>query len=234
MHDSVTDPKYDGVRTSRKQLLEESDEDVASDDEDVDGSAPSQSEEEGFSDAPNERGPDKDSEGTDEEGSAPQQSNEEATRSPSDRPSGEPVNEAGSQPVNNTELNGDLASSLRKTREEDREKGRAVSRQIVRHLFDHAGVSWALSVCSTGTMGQFTRRTDTDAEGGDSSKSIADSTFADNKPCCACMPYSCLYDRDHISAISLSTTLRVKHCRDCSAKLPHSPKSYSHCRRYVT
>ena len=133
MHDSVTDPKYDGVRTSRKQLLEESDEDVPSDGEDVDGSVPSQSEEEDFSDAPNERGTEEDSEGTDEEGSAPEESDEEAPRSLLGQSSGRPVNEAGSQSVENTEFNSDLASKLRKTREEDREKGKAVSRQIVRH-----------------------------------------------------------------------------------------------------
>ena len=133
LHDSVTDPKYDGVRTSRKQLLEESDKDVSSDDEDVDGSVPSQSGEEGYSDAPNERGPDEDDEGTDEESSAPEESDEEAMHSPSDQRSGEPTNEVASQPVNTTELNDDLALNLRKTREEDREKGKAVSRQVVRH-----------------------------------------------------------------------------------------------------
>lgn len=121
LHDSVTDPKYDGVRTSRKQLLEESDEDITSDDEDVDVPVPSQEEEDC---SENERGTDEDedSEGADEGSSAVERSGEEAT-----------LSKVGSLPVNSTELNGDLASNLRKTREEDREKGKAVSCQIVRH-----------------------------------------------------------------------------------------------------
>lgn len=130
LHDSITDPKYDGVRTSRKQLLEESDEDFTTDEEDADGPAASQEDEEGSSDALNEH---EDSEDTDEDSPAPEGSDEEATPAPSDRLDGVSVNGVGSPPTGSTELNSDLASNLRKTREEDREKGKAVSRQIVRH-----------------------------------------------------------------------------------------------------
>jgi len=132
LHDSVTDPKYGGVRTTRKQLLEESDEN--SDDDEVGGSVPSPSEEDDYSDAADEHAADEDSEDEDQEDSAREESDEEASpapgRSPSDATGGTRAVEASSEPANDPELNGDLASNLRKTREEDRQKGKAVSRQI--------------------------------------------------------------------------------------------------------
>ncbi|KZT70719.1 TRAUB-domain-containing protein [Daedalea quercina L-15889] len=130
LHDNVTDPKYDGVRTSRKQLMEDSDEGRASDDDDLDGSVPSESAEEENSDAADEHAADEDSEDEDEEGSAHGRTEEEASPSPSALAGSAQVNEASNQPVNNPEPSGDLASNLRKTREEDRRKGKAVSRQI--------------------------------------------------------------------------------------------------------
>lgn len=110
---SVADPKYEGVKTSRKQLMEDSDhepsdlendypdeesepDDQSGDEEDDNQSIPSQSEPEEASDEPHATSP------------PPKKSNLEP----------EPAE--------------DLSSTLRKTREEDRKKGKAVSQQIVR------------------------------------------------------------------------------------------------------
>ncbi|KAH9840131.1 apoptosis-antagonizing transcription factor [Rhodofomes roseus] len=124
LHDSITDPKYDGMRTTRKQLLEDEDLD-SGDDDDVDGAVPSPSEEENYSDVADENSEE------DEEELLYKESDEEASPapspSPSDRPGGTRAIQSN-QPVKDPEP--DLASNLRKTREEDRQKGKAVSRQI--------------------------------------------------------------------------------------------------------
>ncbi|KZT27772.1 TRAUB-domain-containing protein [Neolentinus lepideus HHB14362 ss-1] len=119
LHDSVADPKYEGVRTSRKQLMEDGgDEDTSGEDGDHDFS---------------------DSQGGDsgEEDDVPSDSasddveDEDILRPPptkvsSDKTKGPSSTENSPAPVEA------LSSSLRKTREEDRRKGKAVSRQIVR------------------------------------------------------------------------------------------------------
>jgi hypothetical protein len=116
LHDSIADPKYDGKRTTRQQLLEsdegnselESEDNLS--DEEASGSHPSINE--------------------DEDEDLPSQSNLEEDGSKAD--------EAGDisrrSPSKDSEAPEDLSSALQKTREEDRKKGKAVSRQIVRSL----------------------------------------------------------------------------------------------------
>lgn len=110
LRDSVADPKYDGTRTTRKQLLESDGELSESDEEEVY------------------------SEGQDEGESSQSSVNEEEDE---DLPSQSEATEEETTPeFKQTETPEDLTSTLRKTRDEDRKKGKAVSRQIVRRL-DH-------------------------------------------------------------------------------------------------
>lgn len=100
LHDSVADPKYDGRRMTRKQLLESDEDDGLSNeeekDEDDDGNSPSRK----------ESGDDNNSQ-------------LEQVREPSIISFAE-----------ESELPEDLSSTLWKTREEDRKKGKAVVRQL--------------------------------------------------------------------------------------------------------
>ncbi|KAJ6496797.1 apoptosis-antagonizing transcription factor [Mycena vulgaris] len=111
---SVADPKYVGVKTSRKQLMEGSDhepsdleEDDLDDESEPDGQSLDEEEREGDDDQsiPSQ--------------SEPEESEERQTAAPP-RSQSDPEPEAAE----------DLPSTLRKTREEDRKKGKAVSQQI--------------------------------------------------------------------------------------------------------
>ncbi|KAG2141350.1 TRAUB-domain-containing protein [Suillus clintonianus] len=114
LQESIADPKYDGVKTSRKQLMEYDDSDYGSEgDDDEPGS---------------ELEPDEDEEQSD--GDVPFSQNE--SESEPDAPTPIPVTVAAkiatsSEDPKHTE---NLSSTLRKTRDEDRKKGKAVSKQI--------------------------------------------------------------------------------------------------------
>ncbi|TFK91718.1 TRAUB-domain-containing protein [Polyporus arcularius HHB13444] len=143
LHESVSDPKYDGIRTSRRQLYE--DDDAASEDEGADDESMVNDEEqelsEGGTDDDEElRSPVEDGVSQDESGSAsddetPQSRSQAARRQVSEASAGlsridlgrseTPADQPGdSQPE------GDIAANLRITHEADRRKGKAVSRQI--------------------------------------------------------------------------------------------------------
>lgn len=139
LHDSVTDPKYDGVRTTRRQLFEDVDAEAHSAPEasSPGGSLPSQSDSEGASGSSQEEEED-DGEGEGESEHAQSDREEQPGRAhiPSDPPRASEMNGGQSTGENEEQHNGDLASALRKTREEDRQKGKAVARQIVRCNFE--------------------------------------------------------------------------------------------------
>ncbi|KAH9935865.1 TRAUB-domain-containing protein [Epithele typhae] len=105
-HDSVSDPKYDGIRTSRKQLYD-------NDDEAESG--------EGFAD---DLESDQDAQdiGIIETG--------DGYASPRPNTEGPAVSRPDTRKHAETEAEGDLTSNLRKTHEADKKKGLAVSRQI--------------------------------------------------------------------------------------------------------
>lgn len=120
---SVSDPKYDGARVSRKQLqlLEDEDEDVQSENDGDDGELP---------------------EGSDSESDIEDDEAEEEDELPSRvTPRMLPPQTKPSKPLKRSKPpqdeqpapseNQDLASTLRITREQDRKKGKAVSQQLV-------------------------------------------------------------------------------------------------------
>ncbi|KAJ7149531.1 apoptosis-antagonizing transcription factor [Mycena crocata] len=108
---SVADPKYEGVKTSRKQLMEESDQEASDFDENY-------SEDNDESDVQS---------GDDEGKSVPSQSEREEI-SEEERPTSPPAKRANPEPE--LDAADDLPSALKKTREDDRKKGKAVSQQI--------------------------------------------------------------------------------------------------------
>ncbi|KAI0372782.1 TRAUB-domain-containing protein [Pilatotrama ljubarskyi] len=152
LHDSVNDPKYDGVRTSRKSLSDDSDQGSASEDGDEDededeGIEKADDPEHSHSDAGTEEdeelhspaeGDEEDEE--DASGDESESGSEDETSQP--RTSRHQVNEAstslsrmdigGAASANTSEpqQENDIASNLRKTHEVDKKKGKAVSRQI--------------------------------------------------------------------------------------------------------
>ncbi|KAL1943127.1 hypothetical protein VTO73DRAFT_4798 [Trametes versicolor] len=126
LHDSVNDSKYDGVRTSRKQLDDFSDHGSISEgqDEEVD-------EEEDELEHPHSEGATEDdaelespSEGEDASGSESEDGVSQLRATALSSPDAPPANISDSPQEN------DIASNLRKTHEIDKKKGRAVSRQI--------------------------------------------------------------------------------------------------------
>ncbi|KAJ7132107.1 apoptosis-antagonizing transcription factor [Mycena epipterygia] len=110
---SIADPKYEGVKTSRKQLMESSDQEPSDlEDDDSDGDSES--------DAEVEEGEQHDDSQSIPSESEPEETGEERqTTLPTPRQSNSQLDPAE-----------DLPSTLRKTREEDRKKGKAVSQQI--------------------------------------------------------------------------------------------------------
>lgn len=107
LHDGISDPKYDGVRTSRKQLLEGSEDEATSDEEESEDAV----------------GPG-DSAGEDDD----MQSESEATSIDDDEnenSSTKPHTEHDQEDISN------MPNTLQKTREDDRRKGKAITRQIV-------------------------------------------------------------------------------------------------------
>lgn len=110
IHDNIADPKYDGVRVSRKQLLE--DDEPSSDPGPGSGEEEEQEEEQAEEDQEAEE-----KEGSSNESLSEIEENEDDARKVApDDPSKEVLT---------------LAGALRKTQVEDRKKGLAFSRQIV-------------------------------------------------------------------------------------------------------
>ncbi|KAJ3524227.1 hypothetical protein NMY22_g11097 [Coprinellus aureogranulatus] len=130
--DSVSDPKYDGVRTSRQELLEE---DETSDEAEEEGSPQvardddegSEGEFEGFgAEGPWSASEEEGGGGDESEGSQDAQRaivHPMAQRSPPPAP----PNRRSPKP---DQADGDLATALKASREADRRKGKAVSKQI--------------------------------------------------------------------------------------------------------
>ncbi|KAJ7623459.1 apoptosis antagonizing transcription factor-domain-containing protein [Roridomyces roridus] len=105
---SIADPKYEGVKISRKQLMESGDE-------------PSDLESEGDmegEDLDNESDSEDAQSGGDDDEEVPQSEPEEVEKMPPQK------SNSDAEPVE------DLPASLKKTREDDRRKGKAVSQQI--------------------------------------------------------------------------------------------------------
>ncbi|KAJ7355566.1 apoptosis antagonizing transcription factor-domain-containing protein [Mycena albidolilacea] len=119
---SVADPKYAGVKTSRKQLMEGSDGEPSDLEEEEENYPQGRSQSESDGESGNEE--DEDDEGE----SVPSQSEPEEGSDTEERHVSAPPpkrrNEEEPEPAE------DLPSTLRKTREEDRKKGKAVSQQI--------------------------------------------------------------------------------------------------------
>ncbi|KAJ7746894.1 apoptosis-antagonizing transcription factor [Mycena maculata] len=110
---SVADPKYEGVKTSRKQLMEDDDHEPS----DLEDDYP---EGHSDSDAQNSRNGDEE----DDNQSVPSENEPEENEEL--RAASPPPKQSNPEP----EPADDLPSTLRKTREEDRKKGKAVSQQI--------------------------------------------------------------------------------------------------------
>ncbi|KAH7914638.1 apoptosis-antagonizing transcription factor [Hygrophoropsis aurantiaca] len=115
LHDSIADPKYDGIKTSRRQLMDDED------DENIESEL-----EEDYDQDPSEGQSDHD-EDEDEE---PPSSNSEIEQPQPKTTRHKLSPKLSAQRPDQRAPGDDLASSLRKTRDEDRKKGKAVSRQI--------------------------------------------------------------------------------------------------------
>ncbi|KAI0763751.1 TRAUB-domain-containing protein [Trametes elegans] len=138
-HESVSDPKYDGVRTSRRQLYDD-DSNGGSGSEDEDEDEEDRSQSGGATDEDEELlSP---GEEDDVSGSGPGSEDEDDRSSPSRAGTQNQVNEASAS-LSRIDITGapsaasaehsqenDIAASLRRTHEADKKKGRAVSRQI--------------------------------------------------------------------------------------------------------
>lgn len=175
----MNDPKYEGVRTSRRQLYEGDDqvnEDDNEDEEHMSDDVHEQEDEESSEDTEDDeelQSPAEDGASQDESGSASDdempQSRTQAARKHvseasaalsridlgrSETPGGKPVD---SQPE------GDIAANLRITHEADRRKGKAVSRQIVSSPCIFSNVSF--SVVCPGPVGHAARCAHTATKG---------------------------------------------------------------------
>lgn len=124
MHDSVADPKYEGVKTSRKHIFDDDDSDEDAIEENPldaalgtdDGSDDGQSD--GGEDSGGEEGSEEgDDVGDNDEG-------EHSDAQPSPPPKKVTFSKAA-------EKSDDLAATLKRSRDADRLKGKAVSRQLV-------------------------------------------------------------------------------------------------------
>jgi protein AATF/BFR2 len=124
-YDSIADPKYEGVKITRKSLMVEDDEVLSEEDEDAQSQSGSDEEDEEEDSESNANYDDDEvppSQGEENE------DDEEETKSVSgtqltEKPSAKPEELAETVEV--------LSATLRQKREEDRRKGRSVLRQIV-------------------------------------------------------------------------------------------------------
>jgi protein AATF/BFR2 len=108
IHDSVADPKYDGRRATRKQLMESDEEDSQSDEDDDDDDDDLNQSEDENEDLPSQSEPERDVSESEQVEHASKSSPSRASEAPEDP-----------------------SSTLRRNMDEDRRKGKAVSRQIV-------------------------------------------------------------------------------------------------------
>ncbi|KAI0641861.1 TRAUB-domain-containing protein [Trametes meyenii] len=135
LNESVNDPKYDGVRTSRKQLYDDSeegshleddyeglDEDIQPEHSSSEDGMEEDEDEELESPAVGEFG--SGSEGEDQDDAPPSRAAKPANEASTSSDNAPPETVPGSPQEN------DIASNLRKTHEVDKKKGKAVSRQI--------------------------------------------------------------------------------------------------------
>ncbi|EAU90182.2 hypothetical protein CC1G_05720 [Coprinopsis cinerea okayama7 len=131
LHDSLADPKYEGVRTSRKALLEA---------EEAEASEPSDSEaeqefhpmnDEDDSDIVGDGPDDSEGESSEEEGSGAEDDDEEDEGKDEDEEmdQDEPPSKS-KRPAADEEPSEDLTSALKQAREADKKKGKAVAKQI--------------------------------------------------------------------------------------------------------
>ncbi|KAF5373325.1 hypothetical protein D9615_007448 [Tricholomella constricta] len=121
-HDSISDPKYEGVRTSRKQIMEyESDQDLGSADEE----SGSEDEDMGAHDVQASSGAEE-ADASDDEGASADSEEEEKNQAPAPRKKSSPEK----RQMEEHEPTDYLSATLREKREEDKKKGQAVSRQI--------------------------------------------------------------------------------------------------------
>ena len=142
LHDSIADPKYEGKRTTRREI-QESDEELGSDE---------QEEDEDISEDEHSPVIEDDLPSESEASDAPEHSVAPSHHSDSEPPD-------------------DLTSTLRKTRDEDRRKGKAVSRQIVRtHVAYYVKTTELIFDPCQGHLGYPPRRTNTHAKVRDSRK----------------------------------------------------------------
>ena len=133
--DSVIDPKYVGVKTSRKQLEED---DALGDSPDQDESA---------------------SQSISSEGSASEEDEDEGrVRSPAKEASeGEQSTQRNDQNIQeNSSHEKDLATTVRQRRDEDREKGRAVIKQLVSMVCCRGAPSSQTTLLQLESLGQST------------------------------------------------------------------------------
>lgn len=161
----MSDPKYDGIRTSRRQLYEDDDEpseDEGADDESMAENDEEQELSEGSTEddeelqSPVEDGVSRDESGSADDDETPQSRNQGARQQVSEASAGLSRIDLGrsetpaAQPAT-SQPEGDIAANLRITHEADRRKGKTVSRQIVSapSMFSNA----ASSVGCTGLVG---------------------------------------------------------------------------------
>ena len=114
LHDSIADPKYDGVRITRSQLSEARSHDGDSEDDPQEDEQDNDTSEQEHGDLPSES----------EQDSSSQSEREDDGRVEHFKPASNQRGPEAHPPE-------ELSSTLRKTRDEDRIKGQAVSRQIV-------------------------------------------------------------------------------------------------------
>lgn len=128
----MNNPKYDGVRTSRKQLSQ--DDDLESQEEEEEGREPTHEDTsegdaggEGSS-TPHEADHSQDGSGSEDE---TLQFHTTAPKNDTTTSLSSHVDRVGLAPADSSSHEGDIASNLRATHEADKRKGKAVSRQIV-------------------------------------------------------------------------------------------------------
>ncbi|GLB41711.1 putative TRAUB-domain-containing protein [Lyophyllum shimeji] len=121
-HDSISDPKYDGARTTRRQLIEQDSDEEMSDDDKGSGL---DDEEQSVDGAQASSGVEHADSSEDDEISSHSEEEEE-DQNPPPRKTRRPEKRSAEEP----ESGEDLSAELRKKREEDRKKGKAVVRQI--------------------------------------------------------------------------------------------------------
>ena len=140
MHQSVADPKYDGVRTSRKELMEDDEEHNSEDseeshhdeDEEDSGEEEEQSKEGRVRfDIPSEKQSRKSNGAISDEDITSESEDGSELSQRGDRNITSNPNISSRQQSENLEPTEDISSTLKKKREEDLEKGQAVKRQVV-------------------------------------------------------------------------------------------------------